>query len=202
MTILLIVVIALSLISIAFDRVVSYEFHRYMFKKKKLELNLGKILSRNQVKSVLKLLLNEDIRYGVQERRLNIFSYKWQFIPFYLIRQVLVHVLKDKELEKTIKNVFDEEVCEIAYFCGNDNFIEIYEFNLIKWCYANNINMKEYLIKVIFHEYRHKYQYNLNMRLNEEESEKDAEDFAESFFIKNKQKIESILAEDSILMNK
>jgi hypothetical protein len=202
MSILLKIVLAISLISIAFDRVISYEFQRYIFKEKKLGLNLGKILNKNQVKAVLELLSNEDITYGIQEKRLNIFAYRWQFVPFYLIRQVLAHALKSKELNETITDVFDEEIYEIGNFCENYNFIEIYEFNLIKWCDVNNIDVKESLIKVIFHEYRHKYQYNLNMRLNEEEAEKDAKDFSENFFIKNKLKIEGILAEDINIINK
>lgn len=191
---IILVIIAIVIVTL-FDLIVSYELLQYKFKKMRLGLNLGKILSRNQLKAVLQLLLNEDIRYGVEERRLNIFSYKWQFMPFYLFRQAIAHVLKNKELKEMLKSIFDEEAYEIAYYCENNNFIEIYEFNLIRWCNEYNIDKKEYLIKVIFHEYRHKYQYNLNMILNEEESEKDAEDFAESFFIKNKLKIENILSE-------
>ncbi|MFL0248757.1 hypothetical protein [Candidatus Clostridium stratigraminis] len=193
MILLLIFAIALLLIAVAFDSVVSYELLSYIFKKMRLGISLGKILNRKQLKAVLQLLLDEEDEYGIKESRINIFCFKWQFIPFYLVRRVLAHFIKDKELEKVNKCIFDKDVYEIGSYSEKNNFIEIYEFNLIRWCNENNINKKEYMIKVIFHEYRHKYQFKINMKLDEEELEDDAENFAENFFNKNIEQIIDLL---------
>jgi hypothetical protein len=77
-----------------------------MFKNKRLGLNLGRILSISQLECVLQLLSNEDNEYRIQERRINIFSYGWQFAPFYIFRQALAYLIKDKELKKVTNSTF------------------------------------------------------------------------------------------------
>lgn len=191
---LVIPIIIFILISCIFDLVITYELLQYKFRKMKLGLSFGKILSKNQLRAVLQLLLEEDIRYGVKERRINIFSSKWQFIPFYLYRQALAYILRWEDMKAVSEGVFNKDSYEIAYYCLNNNIIEIYEFNLIRWCEKANEDKREYIIKAIFHEYRHKYQYNTNMILTDEESEEDAENFEENFFNKNKTKIQQILS--------
>jgi len=177
------------------DLILFNELLLYMFKHIRLGFNIGTILRRKQLNKILELMLSEGKEYCIQERRLNIYAYRWQFVPFYLVRIGLANLVKNHELKELNKKILDRTTYEIASYSENNNIIEIYEFNLLRWCNKINVSPENYMIEIIFHEYRHKYQFNLNLKLNTENAEKDSEEFANIFFKKNKNAIEQIIAE-------
>lgn len=187
MLILLILAVFIAIILI-------YEVVLYMCLHLKIGLNVGNLLNSKQLREILNLLDCESKKYGALERRINIYSHKWQFIPVFCVRIILASIAKNKTLIKLNRDIIKEnEEALIGWYCENNNFIEIYEFILRK-CYGNNnIYLKSNMVKSILHEYRHKYQLNTKMMLNEEELERDAERFQEEFYNRNREKIYEIL---------
>jgi hypothetical protein len=171
-----------------------YELFLFIFPHLKLGFNFGCVLNKKQVKELTELLASEGDAYCVKERRVNIYAYRWQFMFFYLARNILAYIIGNSEFKKLsegiVKNSFG---FEIARYCPANNLIEIFEFNLRAWCNKNGIHKKEYMIKVLLHEYRHKYQFNTDMKLNDEEAEEDADRFAEDFYNKNRNRVKEIL---------
>lgn len=184
--------------------IIMYEVITYMCLHLKIGFNVGNLLTNKQLREILNLLENESKQYGASERRINIYTYKRQFVLIFCVRIVLAYIAQNRTLISINRDIIKEnEEALVGWYCENNNFIEIYEFILRK-CYGdNNIALKSNIVKIIFHEYRHKYQVNMKIMLSDEELEMDAEQFEEEFYNRNKEQIEKILFENcSIEENK
>lgn len=158
-------------------------------------INIGKVVTKNQLIEILNLLESENESYRGQERRIIVYRYRWQFLPFYLIRLFLAYKNKQEELKNRYKNIMEKD-SRGALLCAGYidvfNIIEIYEFNFKKVSNNEGIDIfKIQLINAVAHEFRHRIQYINQISVADEE--RDAEEFAIQFCNKNKQKLKEIL---------
>lgn len=158
-------------------------------------INLGNIISKNQLRKIINLLEEENEDYKEQVSRIIIYGHKWQYLFFYLIRVFLAHIYKQEELKNEYKKVTKRD-SQGLISCGGylDKFdvIEIYEFNMKKIQKNDDIDIyKVQLTNAIAHEFRHRIQYNKRISVIDEEA--DAEGFAIDFCNRNKEEIKRIL---------
>jgi len=191
---LVIILIPILIIYWMLELIQLHELFLFTFQHLKLGVNFGRILHKKQIKKLLELLYAEDDEYGVKERRINIYAYRWQFILVYLSRNILAYISGMQQFKKLSEDIIENDLVFImARYCHNNNLIEVFEFNLKDYCKENNISEREFMIKTILHEYRHKYQVNTKLELDKEEKEIDADRFAEEFYNRNMERIEEIL---------
>lgn len=158
-------------------------------------INIGKVVTKNQLIEIFNLLESQNESYRGQGRRIIVYRYRWQFLPFYLIRLFLAYKNKQEELKNRYKKIMKKDsrgalVC--AGYIDVFNIIEIYEFNFKKISKNEGIDiLKVQLINAVAHEFRHRIQYINQISVAEEE--RDAEEFAIQFCNKNKQKLKEIL---------
>lgn len=191
---LIIILIPILTIFWMLELIQLHELLLFTFQHLKLGVNFGRILHKKQIKKLLELLSAEDGEYGVKEKRINIYAYRWQFILVYLSRNILAYISGMQQFKKLSEDIIGNNLMFImARYCHNNNLIEVFEFNLKDYCKENNILEREFMIKTILHEYRHKYQVNTTLELDKEEKEIDADRFAEEFYNRNKERIEEIL---------
>ena len=155
--------------------------------------NFGTIIPNSELIKILTLLEKEGDYYHVQDRRITIYRYKWQFYFFYMIRLALARICKDHESIKKLKTVmhWQDKQTILAYSIDSFNLIDIFEFNIKACNKRNKKNLKVILLNTLFHEFRHRYQYyTLSVFKDYEE---DADKFADYFFNKYSKEIKEIL---------
>lgn len=166
-----------------------------LFQKKGFQFvfNFGTLITNSELIKILSLLEKEGDYYHVQDRRITIYRYKWQFYFFYMIRLSLARISKDQESIKKLKTVmhWENEQTILAYSIDSFNLIDIFEFNIKACNKRNKKNLKAILLHTLFHEFRHRYQYYTLSVMKDYED--DANKFADIFFNKYNNEIKEIL---------
>ena len=188
----LLIVILIHIVILFFIELFVFE---KLFQKKgfRFLINLGTILTNSELIQILSLLDKEGDYYHVQDKRIIIYQYKWQFYFFYIIRLSLARIVKDQESIRKLKIVmhWENEQTILAYSIDSFNLIDIFEFNIKACNKRNKKNLKVILLHTLFHEFRHRYQYHSLSALKD--YEEDANNFADIFFNKYSTEIKKIL---------
>lgn len=158
-------------------------------------INLSSIISKNQLKEILRLLETDGPVNMALGRRITIYGYKWQYAFFYLMRVVVAHLHKQLELIKEYKKIMikdTDETLSMGGYLDKYNIIEIYEFNLKRAFKKEDINiLKVKLVTIIAHEFRHRLQEIYQLEAADEEA--DARMYAIEFYNNYKQELKEIL---------
>lgn len=168
------------------------------FQKKgiKFLINFGTILKTKQTKEILSLILNPIKNEDYAFRRIIIYKYKWQFIPFYLLRILGCNLAKNYKVKNEFEKIMGKTEGKNTFACYNEawDLVEVFEFN-IKRLYNNYEHeaVKILMISILTHELRHREQFLNKLDIKQQYMETDADEYAIKFCNDKKNEISEIL---------
>lgn len=160
-------------------------------------INYGSILKTKEIEQIVGLLEPRNRK----NKRIIIYKYRWQFMPFYLLRMICYTISKNYAMRDKFKPIINKDINkDVTYGCYYDfgNFIEIFEFNIKNLSTKYKYDEVEILmIQTLIHELRHREQRLSKLNIKEGiEEELDADNYAIEFCNNNKEKISQILGMD------